>query len=251
MKRQSVVNQNGVPLTIVLSCLDSGLQLRLTSHLRRAGYSVVQSDANPWAILHRIYQCHAPLLILQTNLENCCQKEIEYAHLLHCKVLLLQTHSQPSVQKDPGSGADGRLALPVDPDSVLGMIRCLFCVNRSAGFAALPLEQLLDRWQMTRRQPNRRMMEQGILLTVEHPDWVLHITKDIYPRLAQRNHLSITAVEQRLRRAIKGIYLNGRDEVFLELFGADRPTNSQFFARVAQYLFQSEQEARSRQEKAK
>ena len=250
MKHQTVVNCNDRPLTIVLSCVDSDLELRLAKKLNEAGYSVVEVEMNSWMVLHRIFQFHASLLVLQTNTGHLYEKEMEYCRLLHCKVLLLETHAESAFLPGDRSAADARMTLPVDPDSVLGMIQCLFYDSRSAERDRLTLEQLLDNWQVTRRQPNRRMMEQGILLTVEHPHWAQHITKDIYPRLAQRNHLTVTAVEQRLRRAILRIYLYGQDEVFRSLFGLRRPTNSQFFSQIARYLIHSDEEDIFQQEQA-
>ena len=68
--------------------------------------------------------------------------------------------------------------------------------------------------------------------------------------LAQLTEKILPAVEQRLRRAILRIYLYGQDEVFRSLFGLRRPTNSQFFSRVARYLIHSEEEDIFQQEQA-
>lgn len=248
MKQQPVMTSEGQPLTIVLSCVDPDMEMRLAKKLTDEGYTVIQAELNPWTVLHQIYQLHASLLILQTNTGQAYEREVEYCHLLDCKVLQLETHAQIRAQEQKEKRPDARLLLPVDMDCVLGMIQCLFREGGQDEPAHLTLEELLDRWQVTRRQPNREMIEHAILLMVEHPSWSEHITKDIYPRLAQRHRLSVTAIEQRLRRAITHIYLYSQDELFRFLFPGDRPTNTQFCAVVARYLVRYAQEDQEQEE---
>ena len=234
MGHQEAVIKKGPHLTIVLSCAETGLQLRLARTLKEAGHLVTVVELSFPAVLHRIYQLQAQLLILQTNTGKTCEEEIRRCHLLNCKVLWLETHAlliQPFREKP-----DAVLTLPVDPESVLGMIRCLFFTGESDQTPPLTLAQLLERWQVTDKQPNRRMIEQTVLLTVAHPQWMQHITKYIYPRLARQNRLTVSAVEQRLRRMVFRLYDSCQDELFRALFPSKRPSNSRFFIQVARYL---------------
>lgn len=221
-------------LTIVLSCADPTLELRLAEALGRAGYSVEPVKLNFPSILHRVYQSQAKLLILQTNTGKVQEEEIRRCHFMGCKVLLLETHL-PSTEAR--RLVDAWLTLPVDPASVLEIIPCLFSAKEFVQAPPrLTLDELLERWQVTKKQPNRGMIEQTILLTVDHPQWIRHITKDIYPRLASQNRLSVSAVEQRLRRAIAHLFLHCQDELFRFLFPDRRPSNSTFFLQIARYL---------------
>ena len=251
MEHQTAMIKNGQPITVLLSCVDPGLEQRLAHKLTSAGYCVIQEELNFLTLAHRIFQLRASLLIFQTNTGRTYEKEVEYCHLLRCKVLHLETHaiftdtSEQDIRKP-----DARMTLPVDMDGVLGMIQCLFYGRKPTETTHLSVMELLDRWQVTRRQPNRSMMEQTILLTMENPHWMMHITKYIYPRLAQRNHLTVTAVEQRLRRAINRIYNYSQDELFRSLF-EEHPSNSVFFTRVAWYLSHCDQEEKPFRENVK
>ena len=235
MKHQMAVTQNGQPLTILLSCADHSLELYFAEKLTTAGYTVVPVELDPMTIAHRIFQLQAPLLILQTNTGLDYQEEMEYFHLLHCKVLQLESHVCSAVQETDVRAPDVKLSLPVDADYLLGIIQCMFYKRKSTETTRSTVKELLDRWQVTNRQPNRGMISQTILLTVENPHWMMHITKYIYPRLARQHRLTVTAVEQRLRRAINRIYNYGQDELFRTLF-QERPSNSVFFIQVARYL---------------
>ena len=249
MEHQTAVMKNRQPLTILLSCVDSSLELRLTNKLIQAGHIVVQEELNFLAIARQIFQHQASLLIFQTNTGHAYEKEMEYCHLLGCKVMQLETHAGPAVQEKGLRKPDARLTLPLDMDSVLGMIQCLFYGRKPTETTQLTVEELLDRWDVTRRQPNRSMVEQSILMTVEHPHWMMHITKYIYPHLAQQNHLTVSAVEQRLRRIINGIYNRCQDELFRSLF-EKHPSNSVFFITVAEYLVRYAKEEQTFQENA-
>ena len=224
------------PLTIVLSCADVDLETRLTKELTGKGCVVILAKRNLWPMLYQIYQSHASLLILQTNTLLRYEKEVEYCHLLDCKVLRIETHITDGIRSRTGQVSDAQLQLPLDMDCLLGLVRCLPHKSSLENPPRLTLHELLEHWQVTCRQPNREMIESAVLLIVEHPDWAEHITKNIYPHLAQRYRLSVTAVEQRLRRAITNIYLYHQDERFRALFQEQRPSNTQFCVAVARYL---------------
>ena len=250
MEHQTAVTQNGQPITVLLSCADPSLEQRLAHKLMSTGYRVVREELNFLTLAHRIFQLRASLLIFQTNTGRTYEKEVEYCHLLRCKVLHLETHAIPTDISEPDARKpDARRTLPVDMDGGRGMVQCLFYGRKPTETTQLTVMELLDRWQVTRRQPNRSMMEQTILLTMENPHWMMHITKYIYPRLAQRNHLTVTAVEQRLRRTINRIYNYSQDELFRSLF-QEHPSNSVFFTRVAWYLSRCDQEEQPFQENA-
>ena len=85
-------------------------------------------------------------------------------------------------------------------------------------------------------------LREGIKLTMEHPYIINSVTKELYPTIAQQFSTTPSKVERAIRHAIEVAWNRGRIDAINAIFGsriylgAEKPTNSEFIALVADKL---------------
>ncbi len=85
-------------------------------------------------------------------------------------------------------------------------------------------------------------LREGIRLTVEKPQVINSVTKELYPSIAKKFSTTPSKVERAIRHAIEVAWNRGRIEAINAIFGAriylgtEKPTNSEFIALVADKL---------------
>ena len=85
-------------------------------------------------------------------------------------------------------------------------------------------------------------LREGIKLTVEHPYIINTVTKELYPSIARTFDTTPSKVERAIRHAIAVAWNRGRIDSINAIFGtriylgAEKPTNSEFIALVADKL---------------
>ncbi len=85
-------------------------------------------------------------------------------------------------------------------------------------------------------------LREGIKMTVEYPYIINSVTKELYPSIAQKFSTTPSKVERAIRHAIEVAWNRGRIEAINAIFGsriylgAEKPTNSEFIALVADKL---------------
>ena len=85
-------------------------------------------------------------------------------------------------------------------------------------------------------------LREGIKLTVERPQIINNVTKELYPSIAKKFNTSPSKVERAIRHAIEVAWNRGRIDAINAIFGAriylgsEKPTNSEFIALVADKL---------------
>lgn len=85
-------------------------------------------------------------------------------------------------------------------------------------------------------------LREGIKLAVDDPSIINRVTKELYPKIAEKFVTSASKVERAIRHAIEVAWNRGRTEAISSIFGArvyigqERPTNSEFIALVADKL---------------
>lgn len=83
---------------------------------------------------------------------------------------------------------------------------------------------------------------EGVKLVYADPSIINRVTKDLYPRIAEKFHTSSSKVERAIRHAIDVAWNRGRVDAIWSVFGvkvyigSQRPTNSEFIALVADKL---------------
>lgn len=85
-------------------------------------------------------------------------------------------------------------------------------------------------------------LREGIKMTIENPQIINNVTKELYPNIGEKYSTSASKVERAIRHAIEVAWNRGRVEAINAIFGvrvyigSERPTNSEFIALVADKL---------------
>ncbi len=85
-------------------------------------------------------------------------------------------------------------------------------------------------------------LREGIKMTIEKPYIINSVTKELYPSIAKKFSTSPSKVERAIRHAIEVAWNRGRIDAINAIFGAriylgaEKPTNSEFIALVADKL---------------
>ena len=85
-------------------------------------------------------------------------------------------------------------------------------------------------------------LREGIKMTIEEPYIINSVTKELYPSIAKKYETTPSKVERAIRHAIEVAWNRGRIEAINAIFGsriylgAEKPTNSEFIALVADKL---------------
>ena len=85
-------------------------------------------------------------------------------------------------------------------------------------------------------------LREGIKMTIERPYMINSVTKELYPSIAKRFSSTPSKVERAIRHAIEVAWNRGRIDAINAIFGAriylgaEKPTNSEFIALVADKL---------------
>ena len=85
-------------------------------------------------------------------------------------------------------------------------------------------------------------LREGIKYAVEDPSIINKITKELYPKIAERFDTSPSKVERAIRHSIEVAWNRGRIDAINAIFGVrvyigtEKPTNSEFIALVADKL---------------
>ncbi len=85
-------------------------------------------------------------------------------------------------------------------------------------------------------------LREGIKMTIERPNVINSVTKELYPSIAEKFSTTPSKVERAVRHAIEVAWNRGRIDAINAIFGAriylgtEKPTNSEFIALVADKL---------------
>ena len=152
------------------------------------------------------------------------------------------------VNKALSAGANDFLAKPFSLDSLKSHIDALFSGtpitnNFLSKSKSKVIEEQITTVFLTIGIPAHikgyQYLREAIKLTFEHPNYINNITKELYPAIAQKFETTPSKVERAIRHAIEIAWNRGRIESINTIFGikvynnADRPTNSEFIALVA------------------
>jgi two-component system response regulator (stage 0 sporulation protein A) len=85
-------------------------------------------------------------------------------------------------------------------------------------------------------------LREGIKMTIEDPNMINSVTKELYPSIAKKFSTTPSKVERAIRHAIEVAWNRGRIDAINAIFGSriylgtEKPTNSEFIALVADKL---------------
>lgn len=72
-------------------------------------------------------------------------------------------------------------------------------------------------------------IREAIMLTLDDPSMIRHITSELYPTIANKNETTKSSVERAIRHAVEVAY--EKSEEMKEIFSA-KPTNARFLATI-------------------
>ena len=87
-----------------------------------------------------------------------------------------------------------------------------------------------------------QFLRQAVKLVIDKPEMINHITKELYPSIAQHFDTSSSKVERAIRHAIEVAWNRGRVDEVNAIFGCrvctqeEKPTNGEFIAMIADKL---------------
>lgn len=78
----------------------------------------------------------------------------------------------------------------------------------------------------------------AIAIAIEEEENLLYISKNIYPRIAEQYHTSISCVERNIRTAADVMFRHGSPQLLAEIFidNKNRPKNSRLISCLALYV---------------
>mgnify|MGYP000860380993 FL=1 len=85
-------------------------------------------------------------------------------------------------------------------------------------------------------------LRDAIIMSISDAELINAVTKQLYPKVAERHNTSPSRVERAIRHAIEVACMRGNEEVLYKLFGytinnaKGKPTNSEFIAMIADKL---------------
>ncbi len=155
------------------------------------------------------------------------------------------------VQKSIASGADYFMAKPYKFTTLKGVIDVLekdapketYQNSHSETFHKISLEEKISKiFINVGIPPNIKgysFLREGVRLAVNEPEIINSITKELYPRIGKKFSTSPSKVERAIRHAIEVAWSRGRIDGINNILGvraymnADKPTNSEFIALIA------------------
>ena len=218
------------------------------------GYSVCACSNSGESAIHNIVNLQPDVVILDLILpkvDGFAVLDFISKKLLTKRplVIVVSALTQDAfVNKALSAGANDFLAKPFSLDSLKSHIDALFSgtpiTNNSLSKSkSKVIEEQITTVFLTIGIPAHikgyQYLREAIKLTFEHPNYINNITKELYPAIAQKFETTPSKVERAIRHAIEIAWNRGRIESINTIFGikvynnADRPTNSEFIALVA------------------
>ena len=98
--------------------------------------------------------------------------------------------------------------------------------------------QLMKELDVPANLKGYRYMKKAILIALDDPGVLEHVTKELYPAVAAYFDTTMSRVERAIRHAIEHVYASEKNAYVLkDIFGhEDRLTNSEFIAGIFVYL---------------
>lgn len=113
--------------------------------------------------------------------------------------------------------------------------------NRGSGSAQRRIERLLSRIGMPSHLKGYQYLKTALEICLNDMEALDGITKRLYPEVAKKHKTTKEKVEHAVRHAIESAWKRGNQKEQKSLFGycqseGKRPTNSEFIARMADFL---------------
>lgn len=180
-------------------------------------------------------------------------KEME----LNTKIIVLSAMtSDEVVTKVISAGAKYFMAKPCNFPALIGIMKAFangkdnFKPNPTSYFHRISLEEKISKIFINVGIPAHikgyNFLREGVKMAVEDPEIINNITKRLYPSIGEKYNTTASKVERAIRHAIEVAWNRGRIETINNILGvrayvgAEKPTNGEFIALVADKMLLEE-----------
>ena len=169
------------------------------------------------------------------------------------KIIAMGIPNDTLIEQAMGEGASYYLAKPFSAPTAIERIQELMKRKQSKGKDTpiahrkpITLEEKISEIFISIGIPPHikgyAYLREGIKMTVENPNIINSVTKELYPSIAKKFSTTASKVERAIRHAIEVAWNRGRIDAINAIFGSriylgtEKPTNSEFIALVADKL---------------
>ncbi len=181
----------------------------------------------------------------------CVISKIKEAGVKTKIIVLTSLIREDIVQKSISAGADYFMAKPYKISALTGVMEMLdkelpkenYQNSYSENFHKISLEEKISKiFINVGIPPNIKgysFLREGVCLAVNEPEIINSVTKELYPRIGKKYNTTPSKVERAIRHAIEVAWSRGRIDGINNILGvraymnADKPTNSEFIALIA------------------
>ena len=206
------------------------LAVTIKTHLEKHNLQVVGMCHNGKDALNMINDIEFDLLLLDLILPHIdgitlLKEHIPTNHPF--KIICLSAFGKDSVLSEAmDSGADYFILKPINFDNFVNRI-CQICNIDESVLRQNKLEQL----GFKEKHKGTRYIQDAIEILSARSDQErakkVHLTIDLYPKIAERNNVKNANVERSIRHAIERAWDNGLQEVFNKRGKLNRPTSGE------------------------
>ncbi len=176
---------------------------------------------------------------------------------LPTKIIVLSSmNSDEIVSKAISAGAQYFMAKPCNFTALIECMKCFingrenFKLNQTKYFHKISLEEKISKIFINVGIPAHikgyNFLREGVKMAVEDPEIINNITKRLYPSIGEKYNTTASKVERAIRHAIEVAWNRGRIETINSILGvrayvgAEKPTNGEFIALVADKMLLEE-----------
>lgn len=243
---------------ILIADADPAFRKAVSEALRAVGFDSVKEVADGAEAVRKATVFPPDAVVLDLILPGREGAEVisEISAICHKeKPVFIVTASvcNPSMLSDAvNAGADYCLMKPCEPTGIASKLVRAFAksaepaVRKNTDFSAESLEtkvtQIIHQIGVPAHIKGYQYLRRAIMMTVESPELINSITKELYPSVAKAFGTTSSRVERAIRHAIEVAWDRGDVDVINSYFGytvqsaRGKPTNSEFIALISDNL---------------
>lgn len=219
------------------------LELVLEANDGKEGYEILKDRINDYDVilLDLIMPIRDGIYVL-----NNMKKEN-----LNKNVIVLTSYSSPeTIRQAADLGASYYILKPFDLDNLEE--RIIECMNENKNSSttinlkhnkiSVSITNILHELGIPSHIKGYQYIREGISMIYENSDLIGAITKELYPKIAQKYDTTVSRVERAIRHAVEVSWNRGDWDLMEEIFGhsvdidRSKPTNSEFIVTIADKL---------------
>lgn len=166
--------------------------------------------------------------------------------------VVFSAFNSPALEREiMENGASYFVIKPYDLDNLLENIRMMMKTTKMAGGIhsvtsgvgiEMKVTEILHQIGVPAHIKGYHYLRDSIIMSVEHPEVINAVTKQLYPTVAKKHETTSSRVERAIRHAIEVAWDRGDVDILNSYFGytihisRGKPTNSEFIAMIADKL---------------